>query len=108
MPVFPATRPRGGLARLPALLEAHSPSIVILELGGNDGLRGQPLTSLRGNLLRMIELVLASGATPVLAGMQIPPNYGPAYAGGVCPDVSRSGRTVRHSSSGIPAGGRRP
>ena len=71
----------GGLARLPALLEAHSPSIVILELGGNDGLRGQPLASLRGNLLQMIELVLASGATPVLAGMQIPPNYGPAYAG---------------------------
>lgn len=71
----------GGLARLPALLEAHRPSIVILELGGNDGLRGQPLTSLRGNLRRMIELTLDSGATPVLAGMQIPPNYGPAYAG---------------------------
>ena len=71
----------GGLARLPALLEAHSPSIVIVELGGNDGLRGQPVASLRGNLLQMIELVLASGATPVLAGMQIPPNYGPAYAG---------------------------
>lgn len=71
----------GGLARLPALLETHSPSIVILELGGNDGLRGQPLASLRGNLLQMIELVLASGAMPVLAGMQIPPNYGPAYAG---------------------------
>ena len=71
----------GGLARLPALLEAHRPSIVILELGGNDGLRGQPLTSLRGNLQRMIELTLDSGATPVLAGMQIPPNYGPAYAG---------------------------
>ena len=71
----------GGLARLPALLEAHRPSIVILELGGNDGLRGQPVASLRGNLLRMIELVLASGATPVLAGMRIPPNYGPAYAG---------------------------
>ena len=71
----------GGLARLPALLEAHRPSIVILELGGNDGLRGQPLANLRGNLLRMIELVLANGATPVLAGMRIPPNYGPAYAG---------------------------
>ena len=54
---------------------------MILELGGNDGLRGQPLTNLRGNLQRMIELTLDSGATPVLAGMQIPPNYGPAYAG---------------------------
>ena len=71
----------GGLARLPGLLEAHRPSIVILELGGNDGLRGQALASLRGNLQRMIELTLDSGATPVLAGMQIPPNYGPAYAG---------------------------
>jgi len=71
----------GGLARLPALLEAHRPSIVILELGGNDGLRGQPVASLRGNLQQMIELTLDSGATPILAGMQIPPNYGPAYAG---------------------------
>ena len=71
----------GGLARLPALLDAHLPSIVIIELGGNDGLRGQPVASLRGNLLQIIELVLDSGATPVLAGMQIPPNYGPAYAG---------------------------
>lgn len=71
----------GGLARLPALIEAHRPSIVILELGGNDGLRGQSVTSLRANLARMIELVLDSGATPVLAGMQIPPNYGPVYAG---------------------------
>ena len=71
----------GGLARLPALLDAHLPSIVIIELGGNDGLRGQPVANLRGNLLQIIELVLDSGATPVLAGMQIPPNYGPAYAG---------------------------
>ena len=71
----------GGLARLPALLEAHGPSIVILELGGNDGLRGQSVAHMRGNLLRMIELTLAQGATPLLAGMQIPPNYGPAYAG---------------------------
>ena len=71
----------GGLARLPALLETHRPSIVILELGGNDGLRGQPVANLRGNLQQMIEMTLAGGATPVLAGMQIPPNYGPAYAG---------------------------
>ena len=71
----------GGLARLPTLLETHRPSFVILELGGNDGLRGQPVASLRGNLQQMIEMTLASGATPVLAGMQIPPNYGPAYTG---------------------------
>ena len=72
----------GGLARLPGLIEDLRPSVVIIELGGNDGLRGQPLESLRGNLREMIELVLADGATPILAGMQIPPNYGPAYAGG--------------------------
>ena len=72
----------GGLARLPGLIDDLRPSVVIIELGGNDGLRGQPLESLRGNLREMIELVLADGATPILAGMQIPPNYGPAYAGG--------------------------
>ena len=69
----------GGLARLPRLLERHEPDIVIVELGGNDGLRGQPVSSLRSNLARMIELAEASGAEVVLAGIQIPPNYGPAY-----------------------------
>ena len=69
----------GGLARLPGLLEAHSPSIVVIELGGNDGLRGQPVPTLKRNLARMIELAQTSGAEVVLAGIQIPPNYGPAY-----------------------------
>ena len=69
----------GGLARLPGLLQAHSPAIVIIELGGNDGLRGQPVESLRENLRAMIELSRARGATPILAGIQIPPNYGRAY-----------------------------
>jgi acyl-CoA thioesterase-1 len=69
----------GGLARLPRLLDAHSPAIVVLELGGNDGLRGQPIETLRVNLARMIELSQQHGARVVLAGMQIPPNYGPAY-----------------------------
>ncbi len=81
----------GGLARLPRLLEDHKPSIVVIELGGNDGLRGQPVEALRGNLIDMIELILASGATPVLVGMQIPPNYGPVYAGDfaqVYPDLA--------------------
>lgn len=78
---IPGDTTSGGLARLPDLLEDHVPSIVIIELGGNDGLRGQPVASLRENLREMIELTLASGATPVLAGMQIPPNYGPAYTG---------------------------
>jgi acyl-CoA thioesterase-1 len=69
----------GGLARLPRLLAAHDPGIVIIELGGNDGLRGQPVSQLRQNLGRMIETVQDSGARVVLAGIQIPPNYGPTY-----------------------------
>jgi acyl-CoA thioesterase-1 len=69
----------GGLSRLPGLLSRHEPAIVIIELGGNDGLRGQPLSLLRENLSRMIELVLESGARPLLTGIQMPPNYGPSY-----------------------------
>jgi acyl-CoA thioesterase-1 len=69
----------GGLARLPRLLELHDPELVVIELGGNDGLRGQPVAALRDNLAKMIELSRASGAQVVLAGIQIPPNYGPAY-----------------------------
>lgn len=69
----------GGRNRLPRLLERHAPDIVIIELGGNDGLRGQPVGLLRGNLAAMIDLVLEHGATPVLTGIQIPPNYGRAY-----------------------------
>jgi acyl-CoA thioesterase-1 len=69
----------GGLARLPSLLTTHSPSIVVIELGGNDGLRGQPVPRLKENLARMIELTHAADAKVVLAGLQIPPNYGPAY-----------------------------
>lgn len=69
----------GGLSRLPGLLRRHQPAIVIIEIGGNDGLRGQPVDLLRENLSRMIELVLASGARVLLTGIQMPPNYGPAY-----------------------------
>jgi len=56
-----------------------SPELIILELGGNDGLRGQPVGLLRDNLARMIALVHEHGALAVLTGIQIPPNYGPAY-----------------------------
>lgn len=71
---------RGGLARLPATLKRHEPSIVVLELGGNDGLRGIPVEEIRRNLEQMIQLSAESGAAVVLAGMRIPPNYGPRYA----------------------------
>jgi len=67
------------MSRLPRLLELHSPAIVVIELGGNDGLRGQPVDNLRRNLESMLALVRASGADAILAGIQIPPNYGPQY-----------------------------
>ena len=69
----------GGLARLPRLLDLHEPMLVVIELGGNDGLRGQPVATLRANLTKMIEQSQQAGAEVVLAGIQIPPNYGPAY-----------------------------
>ncbi|HCP20537.1 MAG TPA: arylesterase [Marinobacter hydrocarbonoclasticus] len=69
----------GGLRRLPGLLEAHDPTIVVIELGGNDGLRGFPPNVIESNLANMIEQVRDTGATPLLVGMQIPPNYGQRY-----------------------------
>ena len=69
----------GGRARLPSLLERYNPAFVLIELGGNDGLRGLPLSLMRENLTDMIQLSPSSGATVMIAGMQIPPNYGPRY-----------------------------
>lgn len=70
---------RGGLARLPGALESHDPSVVIIQLGGNDGLRGLPLEEVRANLREMIRLSREAGAQVLLAGVRLPPNYGPAY-----------------------------
>lgn len=69
----------GGLARLPRALSLHHPKIVILELGGNDGLRALPIPDIRSDLSRMIDLSAAAGARVLLLGMRIPPNYGAAY-----------------------------
>ncbi|MEO6698741.1 MAG: arylesterase [Paraperlucidibaca sp.] len=69
----------GGLRRLPALLKQHAPDVVVLELGGNDGLRGQSPVLMERNLASMIRLSRQSGARVVVLGMQIPPNYGKAY-----------------------------
>ncbi|MDR5865581.1 arylesterase [Halomonas koreensis] len=69
----------GGAARLPALLRQHAPDIVLLELGGNDGLRGLPPGQLHANLAAMIEASRGAGAEVLLLGIDIPPNYGPAY-----------------------------
>lgn len=70
---------QGGLTRLPRLLQRHQPTIVILELGGNDGLRGLPVEVTRSNLASMIEQSRAAGARVILAEMRIPPNYGQTY-----------------------------
>lgn len=70
---------QGGLTRLPRLLERHRPAFVILEMGGNDGLRGLPVEVTRSNLASMIELSRAAGAKVILAEMRIPPNYGQGY-----------------------------
>ncbi|HMC59533.1 MAG TPA: arylesterase, partial [Candidatus Solibacter sp.] len=67
-----------GAARLPLLL-AEKPVIVVLELGANDGLRGLPVSVTESNLAETIEAVQKSGARVLLAGMTLPPNYGPAY-----------------------------
>ena len=69
----------GGLARLPAALATHKPDVVVIELGGNDGLRGQPPAQLQQNLASMIQQSRDSGAKVLLLGMQIPPNYGKRY-----------------------------
>lgn len=71
----------GALNRLPALLEQHQPSIVIIELGGNDGLRGYPIDTFRQHLTELVKLSQSASAKVLLAGMHIPPNYGPRYAG---------------------------
>ena len=69
----------GGLARLPALLEEFDPEVVIIELGGNDGLRGQPPAQLNRNLAAMVELSREADAEVVLLGMRLPPNLGQRY-----------------------------
>ena len=71
---------RGGLSRIGADLAAHKPTLVLLELGGNDGLRGLPLRESRANLAGIIRTIRKANADVILAGIQIPPNYGLDYA----------------------------
>ena len=72
----------GGAARIDAELKRHRPSVVVIELGANDGLRGLPLAQSRTNLERMIKASKASGAKVLLVGMRMPPNYGRDYTQG--------------------------
>lgn len=69
----------GGRTRLPALLREHRPQVVLIELGGNDALRGLPLGGTEANLREMVRAAKAAGARPLLLGMRMPPNYGRAY-----------------------------
>ncbi|WP_374243691.1 arylesterase [Zoogloea sp.] len=69
----------GGRSRLPAALQAHRPTVVVIELGANDGLRGLPIPAMNANLQAMIDASRQAGARVLLVGMQMPPNYGPDY-----------------------------
>ncbi len=69
----------GGVVRLPKSLQIHHPDMVVIELGGNDGLRGYPIDKISENLSRLIELALGSQADVLLVGMVLPPNYGKRY-----------------------------
>lgn len=90
----------GGRARLPALLAQHRPTHVVIELGGNDALRGGPLTMTEENLSQMTRASQKAGAKVLLLGMQVPPNYGTAYANqfaGIYEKVAR-----RHQAALVP------
>ncbi len=69
----------GGLARLPRLLQQHAPDIILIELGGNDALRGYPITAIKKNLIKIITQAQASGSKIILSAIQIPSNYGRRY-----------------------------
>jgi acyl-CoA thioesterase-1 len=70
----------GGVSRLPALLGKHQPAITVIELGSNDALRGLQMSATEANLRRMVKLAREAGSQPLLIGMMMPPNFGPAYA----------------------------
>ena len=83
----------GGLRRLPGDLKQHKPQLVVIALGANDALRGQPVAGIRANLEKMVRLVRGARAEPVLVGIMIPPNYGIDYArefGALYPSVARA------------------
>ncbi|MEQ5837081.1 arylesterase [Marinobacter sp. NFXS9] len=87
----------GGLRRLPELLDNHTPAIVVIELGGNDGLRGFPPQVTRQNIARMTSLSQQAGARVLLIGMQMPPNYGPRYTqvfASIYPDIAEKQDTA--------------
>ncbi|WP_404976850.1 MULTISPECIES: arylesterase [unclassified Acidovorax] len=87
----------GGRSRLPALLAQHKPTHVVIELGGNDALRGLPLKGTEDNLAWMAQAAQKAGAKVLLVGMQVPPNYGGDYGrkfSGVFPAVAKAQKTA--------------
>ncbi|NNP73008.1 arylesterase [Acinetobacter defluvii] len=70
----------GALARLPKLLQTHKPHVVVIELGGNDGLRGHPPQMIQKNLAQLIQISQKAKANVIVLGMKIPPNYGTTYS----------------------------
>jgi acyl-CoA thioesterase-1 len=87
----------GGRARLPALLKEHHPAIVVIELGGNDALRGGDLATTRANLDAMVSSAQSAGAKVLIVGMQLPPNYGAAYVrefNALFSDVAKNRKTA--------------
>jgi acyl-CoA thioesterase-1 len=90
----------GGRARLPALLAEHHPAVVVIELGGNDGLRGGDLAATRSNLDAMIDASTKAGARVLLIGMRLPPNYGNAYTSRF--DALFSDAAARHKVALVP------
>lgn len=87
----------GGRSRLPALLQQHRPTHVVIELGGNDALRGLPISGTRDNLSTMVRAAQAAGAQALLVGMQVPPNYGKAYTdafAGVFAEVAQANKAA--------------
>ncbi len=87
----------GGLSRLPGLLAQHKPNIVVIELGGNDALRGMAMVQTEKNFVQLVSLSQKAGAKVLLLGMQVPPNMGPAYArefAAVYQHVAKSNKTA--------------
>ncbi len=87
----------GGRSRLPALLAQHKPGVVVIELGGNDALRGLPLAMTQANLSEMTRTAQKAGAKVLLVGMQVPPNYGTDYANrfaAVFPAVAKASKAA--------------
>ena len=88
---------KGGLEKLPMALNEYRPDVVLIELGGNDGLRGYPIKRIEQNLMQMVDLAQEAGASVVIAGMQLPPNYGPLYTWNfknIYPHVAKSTQSV--------------